>query len=96
MSVTVYNFSSPTCAPCKAIKNTMSMIQEEFETFNWVHVNTHDDKEGYSSVYSITMVPTTVVVCHDAAGNVISQESHTGTNFAGYYRILRNALRHNC
>ena len=44
MSVTVYHFWSPTCAPCKAIKPSIEDLKEEFPETTWVHVNTHDDK----------------------------------------------------
>ena len=87
MSVTVYQFWSPTCSPCKAIKPSMNDLQEEFNDVKWVSVNTHDDKEGYAQKYNVSVVPTIVVV----AGDYIDR--HSGTQIAGYYRIIRSAIR---
>jgi thiol-disulfide isomerase/thioredoxin len=87
MSVTVYHFWSPTCAPCKAIKPTIEDLKEEFNSVTWVSVNTHDDKERYAEKYGVSVVPTIVVV----AGSSI--ERHSGTQIAGYYRIIRNGIR---
>jgi thiol-disulfide isomerase/thioredoxin len=87
MSVTAYHFWSPTCAPCKILKPTIEDLKEEFSTIRWISVNTHDDTEGYSEKYSVSVVPTIVVVAGD------SVERHSGTQAAGYYRILRNAVR---
>jgi thiol-disulfide isomerase/thioredoxin len=87
MSVIAYHFWSPTCAPCKAIKPTIDDLKEEFDSVTWVSVNTHDDKEGYAEKYNVSVVPTIVVVCGDFT------ERHSGTQIAGYYRILRSAIR---
>lgn len=87
MSVIVYHFWSPTCAPCKAIKPTIEDLKEEFDGVTWVSVNTHDDKEGYAEKYGVSVVPTMVVV----AGSSI--ERHSGTAVSGYYRIIRNGIR---
>jgi thioredoxin 1 len=87
MSVTVYHFWSPTCAPCKAIKPSIDDLKEEFPETTWVHVNTHDDTEGIASRYDVKVVPTIVVV----TGSHV--EKHAGTNIAGYYRIIRNGIK---
>lgn len=88
MRVTVYQFSSPTCAPCQTIKPIMDDLKEEFSSsVTWVSVNTHEDKEGYAEKYGVTLVPAMVVV----AGSSI--ESHIGTRIAEYYRIVRNGIR---
>jgi thioredoxin 1 len=87
MSVTIYHFWSPTCAPCKVIKPSIDDLKEEFDSVNWVSVNMHDDKEDYSQKYNVSVVPTIVVVSGD------SIERHSGTNIAGYYRIIRNGIR---
>ena len=86
MSVTAYHFWSPTCAPCKIIKPAVEDLKEEFSQIKWISVNTHDDKQGYAQKFGVTVVPTIVV-----EGSSI--EKHSGTQIAGYYRILRNALR---
>ena len=87
MSVTVYHFWSPTCAPCKAIKPTIEDLKEEFDSVTWISVNTHDDTNGYAEKYGVSVVPTIVVVSGD------SIERHSGTQIAGYYRIIRNGIR---
>lgn len=87
MNVTAYHFWSPTCAPCKIIKPTIEDLKEEFDSVTWVSVNTHDDASGYADKYGVSVVPTIVVVCGD------SVERHSGTAVAGYYRILRAAIR---
>lgn len=89
MSVTAYHFWSPTCAPCKTIKPAIEDLKEEFDSVQWVSVNTHEDKEGYAQKYNVSVVPTIVVVSGD------SIEKHSGTAVAGYYRILRNGIRMN-
>lgn len=87
MSVTAYHFWSPTCAPCKAIKPAIEDLKEEFSNIKWVSVNTHDDKEGCAQKFGVSVVPTIVV---DSGSSV---ERHSGTQVAGYYRIIRSALR---
>ena len=88
MSVTAYHFWSPTCGPCKVIKPAVEDLKEEFEGVTWVSVNLHDDKEGFSEKYGVTVVPTIVVVKPDG-----SSDRHSGTQMITYYRMLRNALR---
>jgi len=88
MSITAYYFWSPTCAPCKAIKPAIEDLKEEFPQITWVSVNTHDDQLLLSKQYSVSVVPTVVVEVKD-----VSTERHSGTAIAGYYRIIRNAIR---
>uniref|UniRef100_A0A6C0JRT4 Thioredoxin domain-containing protein n=1 Tax=viral metagenome TaxID=1070528 RepID=A0A6C0JRT4_9ZZZZ len=92
MSITAYHFWSPTCAPCNAIKPSIEDLKEEFPSIIWVSVNTHDDKEGISSKYGVTVVPTIAIEVFDN-DKFISLEKHSGTNIAGYYRIIRSGLR---
>jgi thiol-disulfide isomerase/thioredoxin len=91
MSITAYHFWSPTCGPCKVIKPAIEDLKEEFPVVNWITVNTHDDPEKLVSIYGVKIVPTIVVVALDDNGQVVLIEKHSGTNMAGYYRILRNA-----
>jgi len=93
MSITAYYFSSPTCAPCKAIKPAIDDLKEEFPQVKWVSVNTHDDPELLANHYNVTVVPTVVVETKDDNGSPLSLERHSGTNISGYYRIIRNAIR---
>lgn len=93
MSVTAYHFWSPTCPPCKVIKPSVEDLKEEFPQVVWVSVNTHDDTDFLSGKFNVTAVPTIVVEAKDTTDIVASTERHSGTNMAGYYRIIRNALR---
>jgi thiol-disulfide isomerase/thioredoxin len=93
MSVNAYHFWSPTCAPCKAIKPAVNDLQEEFPNINWLSINTHSDDAGISRTYGVTVVPTIVIEAKDLDGKVVSVEKHAGTGIAGYYRIIRNAIR---
>lgn len=93
MTITAYHFWSPTCAPCKAIKPAVEDLKEEFPSIDWISVNTHDDADGVSSKYGVTVVPTIVLEVTNANGDVVSTEKHIGANIAGYYRIIRSALR---
>ena len=87
MSVTAYHFWSPTCAPCKTIKPAIEDLKEEFSNIEWVSVNTHEDTYGHAERLGVTIVPTIVV--ETSSGT----ERHTGTQVAGYYRIIRSAIR---
>lgn len=84
MSVTAYHFWSPTCAPCNHIKPAVQDLKEEFDSVNWISVNIFQDK-ATAAKYGVTAVPTIAVEWN---GRV---EKHSGTNIAGYYRILRMA-----
>jgi thioredoxin 1 len=92
MSVTAYHFWSPTCGPCKAIKPAIDDLKEEFPQVVWLSVNLHAT-EVLSQKYNVAVVPTIVVESKDKAGNVILVDKHSGTNVAGYYRILRSGLK---
>ena len=92
MTITAYHFWSPTCAPCKVIKPAIEDLKEEFPQISWVSVNLHEDK-SLSTKYNVSIVPTIVVEIIDKTGLSITVEKQSGTNMAGYYRIIRNALR---
>jgi thioredoxin 1 len=87
MHVTAYHFWSPTCNPCKVIKPAVEDLKEEFNSVNWVSVNTHDDKNGFAGKYGVTLVPT-IVVARDG----VEVGRHSGTTMITYYSILRKAL----
>jgi thiol-disulfide isomerase/thioredoxin len=92
MSVTAYHFWSPTCAPCKVIKPTIDDLKEEFSSIVWISVNTHEHENDTAVRYSVSVVPTIVVEVVKPDGTS-TFEKHSGTNIAGYYRILRNGMR---
>ena len=86
MSVTVYHFWSPTCAPCRTIKPAVDDMKEEFSDVNWVSVNTHDDKDDFSRRFGVSVVPTMVIT-----KNNIEIGRHVGTNMIVYYTLIRKA-----
>jgi len=81
---TAYHFWSPTCGPCKKLKPAIEELKSEFPEVTWISVNTQTDAEGYAVKYGVTVVPTIAVV--SSQGTV---QKHSGTQLAGYYRILR-------
>jgi thioredoxin 1 len=86
MSIVAYHFWSPTCAPCKVIKPAVEDLKEEFEDVTWRSVNTHDDINGASARFNVSIVPTIVVTKND-----VEIGRHSGTNMIIYYSILRKA-----
>ena len=95
MNVTAYHFWSPTCAPCKVIKPSIEDLKEEFPDVQWVSVNTHEDNQGFAEKFGVRVVPTIVVLVSDSSGKAVYSEKHSGTTMAGYYRIIRSALKFN-
>ena len=93
MSVQVYQFSKVACPPCNAIKPSMMDLKEEFSHVPWETVVIDTDRRGLAAQFNVTSVPTMVTVARDANGNIVHTERHSGTNIAGYYRIVRNLLR---
>ena len=91
--IEAYHFWSTTCAPCNAIKPLMADLKEEFDKVTWISVNVQQDPNNFRETFKVTSWPTVVVVVKDGTGNVVSSERHSGTAAAGYYRIIRNALR---
>jgi thioredoxin-like negative regulator of GroEL len=85
--MSVFVFSSPDCNPCKVLKPTIQDLKEEFPGLQWMDVNIRNDPQGLTQKYGVRVVPTVVVVSNHGV------DSHTGTNVAGYYRILQNATR---
>lgn len=86
MSIVAYHFWSPTCAPCKVIKPAVEDLKEEFDDVTWRSVNTHDDINGASVKFNVSVVPTIVVTKND-----VEIGRHSGTNMIIYYSILRKA-----
>jgi thiol-disulfide isomerase/thioredoxin len=93
MSIAAYHFWSPTCGPCKVIKPAIDDLKDEFPRVDWTTVNTHDDPDNLARKFSVTVVPTIVVITYGQTGNILLTEKQTGTNMASYYRIIRNAQR---
>ena len=91
--IEAYHFWSTTCAPCNAIKPLMADLKEEFDKITWISVNVQQDPNNFRESLKVTSWPTVVVIAYDASGKILSTERHAGTAAAGYYRIIRNALR---
>ena len=83
--MSVYVFSSPTCAPCQTLKPVIKDLKDDFPNLTWVHVVVKPDPAGLPKKYGVTRVSTIFV---ESAKGI---ESHSGTAAMGYYRILRNA-----
>jgi thiol-disulfide isomerase/thioredoxin len=94
MNVTAYHMWSPTCGPCKVIKPAIEDLKQEFPEINWVSVNTHEDNVGYAERFGVKFVPTIVVVVSDSTGKLLFSQKQSGTDMAGYYRLIRSALRY--
>lgn len=84
--VVALHFWSPTCGPCKTIKPAIEDLKEEFDSVQWVSVNTHDDRGGYAARFNVSVVPTIVVLKDDQEVG-----RHSGTTMSIYYSILRKA-----
>ena len=93
MKGVAFHFWSPTCGPCKVVKPVIEDLKEEFPQYTWVSVNTHDDPKDYKSMFGVQVVPTIVVAVYDDSGKLMASEKTSGTNHAGYYRILRSGLK---
>lgn len=93
MSVTAYHFWSPTCGPCKFIKPAVEDLKEEFPNVQWVSVNTQEDTQGIAKRFGVQVVPTIAVQALDSTGKAVYSEKLSGTNMAGYYRIVRSSLK---
>lgn len=85
--VTVLHFWSPTCGPCQTIKPAIETMKEDFDTVQWVSVNTHKDLGGYTAQFKVTTVPTLVFLKHNAEIG-----RHVGANMSMFYTLLRKAL----
>jgi thioredoxin 1 len=86
--MSVFHFWSQTCEPCKAIKPVIEDLKEDFPELVWNSIDIHNDPENIREKYDVKFVPTIVTI---SAGGKISK--HSGTNAAGYYRIMREASK---
>ena len=85
--VVALHFWSPTCGPCKVIKPAIEDLKEEFDTVQWVSINTHNDPNGYAAKLNVSVVPTIVVL-----KNNVEIGRHSGSSIGIYYSIVRKAL----
>jgi thiol-disulfide isomerase/thioredoxin len=93
MSIKAYHFWSTTCSPCNAIKPAVQELREEFDSIQWVSVDfTKRNTAPDLPQLEVTKIPTIVVEVKQD-DKLVYTESHSGTSIAGYYRILRNAIR---
>ena len=85
--VVALHFWSPTCVPCQQIKPMIEDLKEEFDSVQWVSINTHKDVNGYAAQLNVKVVPTIVLM-----KNNVEVARHTGTAAGIYYQIFRKAL----
>jgi thioredoxin-like negative regulator of GroEL len=69
------------------IKPAIEDLKEEFSQMTWVSVNTHADSQGYAQKFTVSVVPTMVVLKN---GTEVGR--HSGSSIGIYYTILRKAL----
>lgn len=88
LPVTVFQFSSPTCAPCNQIKLAMQIMKEECEgVVGWQSVDVTQDSSGLVGRLQVTSWPTMVVlVGNNDFGRVV------GTNVSACYALIKNAV----
>lgn len=84
--VTVYMFSSPTCAPCKHIKPVINELKEDFSSYTWIDVDISNDIGNIASTFNVRHVPTMVVT-----KGTYEIGSFTGTQAMGYFTLLKKA-----
>ena len=84
--VNVFVFSSPTCAPCKAVKPALSELAEDYNQYSWKYVDITADREKYTRHFGVTNVPCMVVTKNNAVVG-----TWKGTQLLGYLTILKKA-----
>lgn len=80
----VYFFTSPTCAPCKAVKPVVAELEEDYKQVEWYMIDTSVDPDNMAKAYRITHVPTMVAVFH---GREVGR--HSGTQMMGYFALVK-------
>jgi thiol-disulfide isomerase/thioredoxin len=87
---TIYQFWSPTCAPCKAIKPTLAVMREDYMEDNpeirWEIINTREDPRELSRKYGVQFVPTIVI------DNGTKATKYTGSDIGQIKTFLKNGL----
>jgi thiol-disulfide isomerase/thioredoxin len=78
--MSVYVFTSLTCAPCQQIKPALKELQEDFP-LEWIFVDLNSPQ---AKEFDIQKVPTMVVTSSKGIFK------HSGTDITGYYKILRS------
>lgn len=88
LPVTVFQFSSPTCAPCNQIKLAMEIMQQECQgVVGWQSVDVTRDSAGLVGRLAVTSWPTMVVlVGNNDFGRVV------GPNVGACYALVKNAV----
>jgi thioredoxin 1 len=84
MQAQMVSFSSPTCAPCKAVKPVLAELAEDNPKILWVNVDTSNDPDGIAKAYNVTHVPVSVAVFN---GKEVAR--HGGTQLMGYFSMAK-------
>ena len=85
--VVAIHFWSPTCGPCKVIKPAIEVMKEDYDTVQWVTINTHQDTQGVAARFGVSVVPT-IVFLRDG----VEVGRHSGSTMSIYYQLIRRAL----
>lgn len=85
-SISVFVFSSATCEPCKHIKPVWAELKEDYDQYNWHHIDINNDSQGYSKYFHIESIPSMVVVKDETIFG-----RHKGTQAMGYLSLLKRA-----
>lgn len=83
----VMMFTSPSCAPCNAIKPSIAELQSDYSQFEWVNIDTMKDPHATAFKMGVRLVPTMVVLKSDGT----EFGKHEGSSLVGYFNLLRRA-----
>ena len=75
------------------IKPAIEQLKQDFAEVKWISINTHNDKEGYTVVHNVKIVPTIIVEVRDNNGKVLGGQRATGTDMMAYHRMIRGAIK---
>jgi thiol-disulfide isomerase/thioredoxin len=65
-------FGSPSCVPCRTVKEVLAEVEEERDGFTWVSIDAADHLE-LTRQHHILRVPTLFVIGHD--GRIVARTS---------------------
>jgi hypothetical protein len=83
--VVVYQFTSPTCQPCRDISVYIKELREDFSHYTWNVINTKEDGET-TRKWNVISIPCMVVT---KGGVEVGR--HVGTQVMRYFQILKQA-----
>ena len=69
-STTLFKFSAPWCAPCRAMKPVVEKVLAEFADINYVDVNIDEDPE-MAVKHGVRAIPTLILVNEQGARRLV-------------------------